>query len=218
VLLSHCRTGEKAAQRSISARQEHMAERQVNHSQTQLGTEVESSAPKFFGAYSLVTSSNGIISNCLILNGVWNKKKKNKPSGILWSAKLPEHVPSSATPRSTTLAPCKSAVTPTPGTAARLRGDKGRSGQSSPNSEGQIQGLKRREGRLHDLSTGPCANPNTGTRLEYFTGGGCWVSEFWRLNQAPAAVSERPTAHREILRFLTLAPAHLNVRSQFHEL
>lgn len=74
VLLSHCRTVEEAAQRSTSALQEHMAERQVSHSKMQLLTEVESSALKVFGAYSLIMSSNVNISNNLISNSIHNKK------------------------------------------------------------------------------------------------------------------------------------------------
>lgn len=63
MLLSHCRTVEEAAQPSISARQERVAERRVNHSKTRLVTEVESSALKFIGAYSLIMSSNVNIAN-----------------------------------------------------------------------------------------------------------------------------------------------------------
>lgn len=97
---------------------EHMAERQVNHSKTQLVTEVASSALKVFGAYSLIMSSNESLSNRLISNSVHNKKKLQEYCVLL--SRTLERVPSSATPRSAALSPFKrqlppSAVTRPPG-------------------------------------------------------------------------------------------------------
>lgn len=60
MLLSHCRTMEKAAQQLISALQKNMAERQVSHSRKmQALTEVESS--QLF--WSLLISNKHVCKN-----------------------------------------------------------------------------------------------------------------------------------------------------------
>lgn len=92
---------------------EHVAERRVNHPKMQLVTEVESSALKVFGAYSIM-SSNESISNRLISNSVQNKKKLQEYCDLL--SRILERVPSSATPRSAALSPFKRELPPSAAT------------------------------------------------------------------------------------------------------
>lgn len=149
MLLSHCRTVEEAAQRSISALQEHMAERQANHSKMQLVTEVESSALKVFGAYSLIMSSNVSISNHLISNSLQNKKSFRNT--VVYQAGYWNAFPVLRHPGAPHSLLSKgsfppSAVTPTSGTAALLRGDppaRGTLGPDLPRLRGAVPGTRK---------------------------------------------------------------------------